>query len=401
MRFDEETLERLKKEASAEALVARFAASDPQLHDELVSGGPRNESTGWLQAGARPLALSLETMVRIGRPAFLVQDNAILFEETETAAKTVVARLQDAQARLEALMPLVGRIDVAGHPYLPYVGTGWLIAPTIVVTNRHVADLIGTRDGATYQFHLSPHGTPIVPSLDRRHEFERSVTEPTKIARILWIQPDREGPDVAFLEIEGSSPAYIPLADTDASVDDFVATIGYPARGSPEDIPDQDWMDRVYRKTYDVKRVAPGQIGGPSDYGLKHDCTTLGGNSGSVVVDMKTGRAAALHYAGIFRNANFAVPASTLRRLLRDRPERKPEVTTPAPAPQAAVAAASPQPQAPPAPAATPAPAASPAPADATRVTITLPLTITLSLSGGTAAVALASGDSGDDGKSP
>jgi hypothetical protein len=398
MGFDAETLDRLKKEASAEALVARFAASDPKLHAELVSSGPRNESAGWLQAGSRPLALSLETMVRIGRPAFLVQDNAIVFEDTEAAAKTVTARLQDARAQLEALMPLVGRIDVAGHPYLPYVGTGWLIAPGIVVTNRHVADLIGARDGASYQFHLSPHGTPIVPTLDRRHEFERTATEPVKILRILWIQPDREGPDVAFLEIDRSSPAHIELSDADASTDDFVATIGYPARGSREDIPDQDWMDRVYRKTYDVKRIAPGQIGGPSDYGLKHDCTTLGGNSGSVVLDMKTGRATALHYAGIFRNANFAVPASTLRRLLRDRPERKPEVTTSAATPQSPPAATSAEPQA---SAVGPSVALSAA-TDETSVTINLPVTITLSLRTGKAAVVVAPGAaavSRDDGE--
>jgi hypothetical protein len=80
-------------------LAARFAASDPRLHAELWSG-PRNESAGWLQAGSRPLALSLEAMVSIGRPAFLVQDDAIVFEGTEAAAKTVVARLQDARAQI-------------------------------------------------------------------------------------------------------------------------------------------------------------------------------------------------------------------------------------------------------------------------------------------------------------
>ena len=99
-----------------------------------------------------------------------------------------------------------------------------------------------------------------------------------------------------------------------------MAVVGYPARAPAHIIPDQAWMDRIYGGTYDVKRIAPGLLGEASRGWATHDCTTLGGNSGSVVLDMKTGRAVALHFAGLYMVENYAVPASTVRQYLKDRP---------------------------------------------------------------------------------
>ncbi|MEM8795848.1 MAG: DNA/RNA non-specific endonuclease, partial [Pseudomonadota bacterium] len=45
-----------------------------------------------------------------------------------------------------------------------------------------------------------------------------------------------------------------------------------------------------------------------------HDASTLGGNSGSAVIDLETGHVVALHFAGIARRENYAVPASELVR---------------------------------------------------------------------------------------
>ena len=42
---------------------------------------------------------------------------------------------------------------------------------------------------------------------------------------------------------------------------------------------------------------------------LNHDATTLGGNSGSVVMDMATGQAVALHFGGFEGDRNMAVQA--------------------------------------------------------------------------------------------
>jgi hypothetical protein len=105
--------------------------------------------------------------------------------------------------------------------------------------------------------------------------------------------------------------------------------IGYPARAPASIIPNQQWMDQIYNNTYDVKRIAPGLAGGLSRGWATHDCTTLGGNSGSVVVDMNKGEAVALHFAGLYMIENYAVPASTIRNYLKNRPWHAESVTAP------------------------------------------------------------------------
>jgi hypothetical protein len=67
---------------------------------------------------------------------------------------------------------------------------------------------------------------------------------------------------------------------------------------------------------YDKKRLAPGEILKVTDSEIEHDCSTLGGNSGSAVVSLATGEALGLHFAGLYMEANYAVPAPKLRDLL-------------------------------------------------------------------------------------
>lgn len=52
------------------------------------------------------------------------------------------------------------------------------------------------------------------------------------------------------------------------------------------------------------------------DYGgtfLKHDCSTLGGNAGSCVVDLETNQVTGLHFAAERLEAGFAVVLSKLQ----------------------------------------------------------------------------------------
>ncbi|MEO1159714.1 MAG: phospholipase D-like domain-containing protein, partial [Pseudomonadota bacterium] len=92
------------------------------------------------------------------------------------------------------------------------------------------------------------------------------------------------------------------------------------ARAPGHIIRDQDLMDRIYGKTYDIKRIAPGLMDDDSRGWATHDCTTLGGKSGSPVIDVGTGKVVALHFAGLYLIENYAVPVSTIKQYLRDRP---------------------------------------------------------------------------------
>jgi len=49
---------------------------------------------------------------------------------------------------------------------------------------------------------------------------------------------------------------------------------------------------------------------------VTHDCTTLGGNSGSVAFDYTGGQAVGLHFGGSYLKANYAVPASVVAERL-------------------------------------------------------------------------------------
>jgi endonuclease G len=94
-------------------------------------------------------------------------------------------------------------------------------------------------------------------------------------------------------------------------------------------------MDRIFGNIYDVKRLAPGQVmqvSGGQDL-FAHDCTTLGGNSGSVVCDLETGQAVGLHFSGREEYANYAVSAPIVKARLESvlgkgvlAPERAPVV---------------------------------------------------------------------------
>ena len=68
-------------------------------------------------------------------------------------------------------------------------------------------------------------------------------------------------------------------------------------------------LQDIFGGTYEVKRLQPGTVM-QVDTARKvftHDCSTLGGNSGSCVVDLRTGLVIGLHFGGGYRRANFAV----------------------------------------------------------------------------------------------
>src|SRR5207253_3798948 len=47
---------------------------------------------------------------------------------------------------------------------------------------------------------------------------------------------------------------------------------------------------------------------------MTHDASTLGGNSGSAIIDVESGEVVALHFAGEYLKANYAVPMYELAR---------------------------------------------------------------------------------------
>lgn len=270
----------------------------------------------------------------VGRPVYLVRDNRIDLDSARAEAQAWRQMLEEVGRIAERVFPSVGRIEVENYGgLLGFVGTGWLIDEGLVVTNRHVAQYFAERDGAAFRFRIGfDRVRPMRVRIDYREEYERQGVEEMPIDRIVWM-PATDRPDVAFLRLAASAQAparrAIPLAAVRPAAGALVGVVGYPARDY--DFWDRELLSRLFGDIYDKKRFAPGNVLQVSDTDLDHDCTTLGGNSGSALIDLGTGEAVGLHYAGVPLVENRAVPAAVVaearRRALSSQYE-VPQVTT-------------------------------------------------------------------------
>lgn len=216
--------------------------------------------------------------------------------------------------RLEAVMPSIGRIELPGHPSAPYGGTAFVVGPGLLMTNRHVAELFASG--------LGTKGLRFIPGRGAGVDFlrERDMHEhaPVEITEVRMIHPYW---DMALLAIDGLSAAHRPLSLETGAIEDFVdrdiAVVGYPAfdpRNSAQ------VQDQVFGGVYGIKRLRPGKIRGRVQVksyqrmvsAPTHDSSTLGGDSGSCVIDIATSQVLALHFGGRYLQANYCVAAGDL-----------------------------------------------------------------------------------------
>ena len=301
-------------------LVSTLHNCDRQLADEIRSrhgGSVRDLGDG---------GVSLRNIVlRVGRPVLAVVGGAAQLEFKDSESEVWRARLQSSSPQLQRAAGAVGRINISGRPGMPYIGTGWLVNTNTVATNRHVAREFGQhgRDGFTFK----QAGDATNVSIDFLEEAGRRDQLAFPIVDILHIEDD-DGPDFALLRVGDSNGQAlappIPLSTSSPRPTQQVAVIGYPARDGRA--PDDQLVQSIFGNVFDKKRLAPGQLTETKPDVLLHDCSTLGGNSGSVVLDLQTGHAVGLHFAGRFLQTNYAVPAlviaERLDRVLHSKPSK-------------------------------------------------------------------------------
>lgn len=307
-----ETLARLRR------FNAWVRTSDPKLTEETadVVGGVALEAAQPSPEAAGQ-AVDLESIVlRRTRPVLAIKENEAQLVFVDQADSAIWSeRIAAAKPFLDDAIRAIGRIDLAGGR-LDWVGTGWLVHDNVLVTNRHVAAEFARSKGFNFTFRMGSSG-PMQASVDFLQEIDNPHTLAFRLLRPLHIQP-APGPDVAFFEVEPISGDErlrkpIRLAATPGE-SDGVATIGYPAYDSR--IPEPELMETIFGRVYDKKRLAPGAVTQIDETRLLHNCTTLGGNSGSVVIDLASGEALGLHFSGSFLAANYAVRADVVRKLL-------------------------------------------------------------------------------------
>lgn len=204
--------------------------------------------------------------------------------------------------RLGGLFASVGRIEVPSSPLLPFAGTGFVVGRDLVMTNRHVARCFAGG----------------VAAINFAAEVDAAADVVFPVREVALIHPSW---DLALLRVDPLPPERPPLVlgvrDAAELFGRDVVVIGYPALDRRGDIRMQN---RIFGDTYDVKRLQPGKIRGIEGYpsagravrALTHDCSTLGGNSGSALCDVETGEVVGLHFAGLHLCANYAVPMAAL-----------------------------------------------------------------------------------------
>lgn len=249
-------------------------------------------------------AFGVEAIVlREGRPALLVADGdfPVDLPPDWTGLEPQRAGIKDSISR-------VGRIEVDGHPDFDWVGTGFLVGQDVVMTNRHVANEFTVKDGEGWRFMTGRSSRwDLFREASGTAQMQYTVTE------VIAVHP-ADDVDLALLRVEASGDTSLPSPLTIASVppSDVVGravyVVGYPAWDGRRNEPDD--MRAIFMDVYNVKRLQPGRITASVDphRTLRHDCSTLGGNSGSPVFDLETHQVVGLHFGGRYLVGNQAVP---------------------------------------------------------------------------------------------
>lgn len=251
------------------------------------------------------------------RPVLLVRNGTFAMPDSNE----LKARLLASKKLLEKQIPSVGRIEFRHHSK-PWGGTGWMIGERTIATNRHVARHFAEKVGKSITFLKNFMGETIEARIDFREEYNAPSGTAFEVAveKVLFMEDNKNNlPDVAFLRLAKSDslPAPIPVSNDKIKISGDIAIIGYPAR-DPTGAINNDVAFKIFGDIYDVKRLAPGKILNSDDsaWYFTHDASTLGGNSGSVVLDLESGMAIGLHFSGLVSEANFAVKGTTVMNYL-------------------------------------------------------------------------------------
>ena len=287
----------------------RFRPESP----DGASDGVAPEDLDALRKIERQQPLTADEQIRIEavvvpdglRPSFDVRNDSF-------------ARLPDAwadveasRAVLESMIKAIGRLNLAGHPSRPFGGTAFVVAQDLLLTNRHVAEFfVDGPPGTTLQFK---------PGMTSNVDLKQEVASADSITvRVTAPAVILDNWDAALLRIEplpaGVQPLSLAGAPPPSIESRLVVVVGYPALDPFADIFQQI---HIFRGVFDKKRLTPGRLMGfrstpsfgRSVTALAHDCTTVGGNSGSAVIDVGLGRVVGLHFAGDQFVANYSVPS--------------------------------------------------------------------------------------------
>jgi hypothetical protein len=256
--------------------------------------------------------LGLEAVIRAdgSRPVFFIRKGQL--DRTGVAVGNWNDALNMHAQHIADVVPAVGRIGLKQNRS-EYTGTGFLVGKNRVLTIRHVLEAIAdqAKDGS-WKFKGDA-------SIDFIAEQDNAATLLCNITSVLFAGPepineeiDPKKLDLALLEI--GSPAggkTLPEPLT-------ISTAGDPDVGTEY----AKVLTSIFADEFGVKRLAPGHVDaglgsvadGGKNWAFEHDASTLGGNSGSCIVDFGDGLSViGLHFGGGPRHENYAHALAVLK----------------------------------------------------------------------------------------
>ncbi|WP_134681835.1 trypsin-like serine peptidase [Paracoccus ravus] len=349
----------------ATALLKRLAETDGEVDeadvDRMIHDAEealrKLDSEGQGAALTSAEAFATEAVIEAdgSRPVLFVQDGTIDLSSPDLTSERG-AHWREPAARLisgiNQVALSVGAVQLPaflGEDGSPRrVGTGFVIGEGLVLTNRHVLEAIATASpgGWAWKFDVE---------IDFVGEYQRDGKRIHKPARVLKTGSaainrmiNFNNPDYAILELEAAPDLPKPLAiapDPAASLvgagQPQIYVMGFPAQpftdaGAPDAEPPRpgheyaEILEKLFRNRFGSKRWAPGMIeagpgqlaGDPRKWVMSHDASTLGGNSGSCVVEFQNSGATVLglHFGGMARKENWAHVLAALREDFADVP---------------------------------------------------------------------------------
>lgn len=167
---------------------------------------------------------------------------------------------EEYRTRLEPLFPSIGRVELPEDSRFPYAGTAFVVGDGLLMTNRHIAriftDGLGTRlkyhaGGSAIDFKREqPKAAAAAPAVDAR-----ALLEVRDVAMIhpYW--------DMALLVVKdlpaSAKKLSLSVEAPEGLLNREIVVVGYPFFDvrNPKDV-----QDRVFEKTYGVKRMQPGKV---------------------------------------------------------------------------------------------------------------------------------------------
>lgn len=213
-----------------------------------------------------------------------------------------------------------GLISVSGLAGISEAGTGFVVRDRLLVTNRHVVDFFAEPDPANpgmWKFKpksFAPGDAEVFVDFAREKPCAvRPMRQFIAVDRVEYVSRMF---DVAVLRLssQGVLPPPLPLQTAAPNFqlsDRLVFAVGHPALDTQTPF---EIAFEVFGPTFAVKRISPGKLRefitddpfGANIGRLTHDCSTLGGSSGSPLVDLGTGQVLGVHFGGRYGEMNYA-----------------------------------------------------------------------------------------------